>query len=138
MTNDIVDALSVKLRELFPDVKIYSENIEQGFTAPCFYISVILHTKTPYIGKRAKHTYTFGLQYFPKHGNSELGEAEDILADLGDIRLANGNLLHTTCGDIERVDGALICPCAVSVVMIEMPGGEKMSGEAGIESKVRE
>lgn len=138
MLNDIIDALSVKLRELFPDAKIYSENIEQGFSEPCFYISVILHTKTPYIGSRAKYSYTFNLQYFPQNGNAEINNVADILADLGDITLTNGSLLHTSCGEMERVDGMLICPYTVSVVMVEVADGEKMDGEAEVESKVKE
>ena len=138
MLNNIIDALSIKLRQLFPHVKIYSENIEQGFREPCFYISVILHTKTPYIGTRARYSYVFNLQYFPQNGNTEINDAADILADLGDITLADGSLLHTRCGEMERVDGILICPCMVSVVMVEAADGEKMDGEAEVESKVKE
>lgn len=139
MLNDIIDALSIKLRELFPDVKIYSENIEQGFGEPCFYISVILHTVRQYIGMRAQHSYTFNLQYFPQNGkNEELNHAEDLLAELGDIRLANGRLLHTVCGEMERTDGVLICPCQVSVVLVGYLQDEEMEGEAEVESKVKE
>lgn len=139
MLNEILNALSRRLRELFPCAKIYSENIEQGFSGPCFYISVILHTVRQYIGMRAKHSYTFNLQYFPEGGkNQELNQAEDLLTELGDIQLADGRLLHTVCGDMERADGVLICPCQVSAVLVGYPQGEEMQGEAEVESKVRE
>lgn len=139
MLNEIFDALSRRLRELFPSAKIYSENIEQGFNGPCFYISVILHTVRQYIGMRAQHNYTFNLQYFPQNGkNEELNHAEDLLAELGDIRLADGRMLHTICGDIERADGVLICPCQVSVVLVGYLQDEEMEGEAEVESKVKE
>lgn len=139
MLNDIIDALSVRLHELFPQAKIHSENVEQGFIEPCFYISVVLHSLRQYIGMRTKHTYTFNLQYFPANGkNEELNSAEDLLTELGDIRLVNGELLHAVCGEIERVDGVLICPCSVSVVLIGSVEGEKMDGETDVESKVRD
>ena len=46
MFNDLIDAISKRLLEYFPESvpNIYSENIEQGFNEPCFYISLINST----------------------------------------------------------------------------------------------
>ena len=71
MFNDLIDAISKRLLEYFPESvpNIYSENIEQGFSEPCFYISLINSTNKNKLGPGRGKRYKFDIMYF----NNNLG-----------------------------------------------------------------
>jgi hypothetical protein len=91
--SNIVDAISVNvdcaLNSINDNVAIYSENIEQGFDAPCVYIKLISHDQNKLINQRWIRRYHFDVQYFPDSENARVAEMEnvaDILVPiLGDI-----------------------------------------------------
>lgn len=37
--NEVVLAVAKKLRQLYPDVPVYTENVKQGLEKPCFFIT---------------------------------------------------------------------------------------------------
>lgn len=77
-TTNIIDALSVTLDNVFNSdgdrVTIYSEDIEQGFEAPCIYIKLLSSTSQKQINKRWLRHYHFDIHYFPISENGEKGE----------------------------------------------------------------
>lgn len=79
MVNNIIDGISIKLNEIFgDDYEIYSENIEQGFNEPCFFISLLNQTNTPKLGNRSYREYPFDIHYFPSVSNEKNKEINDI------------------------------------------------------------
>ena len=48
MVNRIIDGISIRINEVFgDDYEIYSEDIEQGFKEPCFFILPLNQKKSP-------------------------------------------------------------------------------------------
>lgn len=89
MFNDLIDAISKRLLEYFPESvpNIYSENIEQGFSEPCFYISLINSTNKNKLGPGRSKRYKFDIMYFNNNlGNDDLntmgGKLSTVLEDI--------------------------------------------------------
>lgn len=80
MFDDLIDGISKKLKMVFWDekFKIYSENQEQEFDQPCFYINLIQQMTDYRLGPRRSKRYKFDVMYF----NDELGL--DDLNRIGD------------------------------------------------------
>ena len=97
MFNDLIDAISKRLLEYFPESvpNIYSENIEQGFSEPCFYISLINSTNKNKLGPGRSKRYKFDIMYFNNNlGNDDLNTMGDKLSTvLEDIQIGNA-LIH--------------------------------------------
>lgn len=98
MINDIVNGISNALYEQYgQDKKIYTENIEQGFSEPCFFIAVLETKQTRYIGNRYKLTIPINVHYFPatKAKKREMQDVAQVLHfALQRITLANGDMLN--------------------------------------------
>lgn len=94
MVNKIIDGISIKLNQVFGDeVRIYSENVTQGLTTPCFFIATLNVSQNPMLGKRAYRKNFFDVHYFPAVSNSK-GECETVASDLYDV-LENITLIDT-------------------------------------------
>mgnify|MGYP003089661033 FL=1 len=93
MFNDLIDAISKRLLEYFPESvpNIYSENIEQGFSEPCFYISLINSTNKNKLGPGRGKRYKFDIMYFNNNlGNDDLNSMGDKLSTvLEDIQIGD-------------------------------------------------
>lgn len=72
MINNIIDAISLALSEEFPEKDIYTENVEQGLTEPCFLITTIKPDNKHFFNNRYKRNNLFSIQYFPEGGRSEI------------------------------------------------------------------
>ena len=111
MVNDLIDAISVKLNQVFGDgVKIYSESVKQGLKEPCFFIAVLNPTQSPIIGVRYFRAHPFDIHYFPSKdgGNQEIQDVASKLFDtLEYITLLNGDLVRGTEMHYEKVDDVL-------------------------------
>lgn len=97
MFNDLIDAISKRLLEYFPESvpNIYSENIDQGFSEPCFYISLINSTNKNKLGPGRSKRYKFDIMYFNNNlGNDDLNTMGDKLSTvLEDIQIGDA-LIH--------------------------------------------
>lgn len=109
MLNDVVTGISIRLHELFGDThKIYTENVEQGLTAPCFFIKTLPTIHKPLLGKRSQRTYSFVISYFPKEGNEEMMKvSEQLLDGLEYITLLSGEMIRGRSMEAEIVDDVL-------------------------------
>lgn len=111
MVNDLIDGISIKLNQVFGDgVRIYSEDVKQGLTEPCFFIAVLNPLQTQVIGNRYFRQQPFDIHYFPavQDNNNELQEmASDLFIALEYITLVNGDLVHGKEMRYEVVDGVL-------------------------------
>ena len=97
MFNDLIDAISKRLLEYFPESvpNIYPEHIEQGFSEPCFYISLINSTNKNKLGPGRSKRYKFDIMYFNNNlGNDDLNTMGDKLSTvLEDIQIGDA-LIH--------------------------------------------
>lgn len=132
MVNDIINAISIKLNSVFGDrYSIYSENMEQGLTEPCFFIKYLTTTTKSYLGKRKRHSYSFDIHYFPEAGNEEmLNVAENMLEALEWITLLNGDILRGLSLQSEIVDDVLHVSVSYPVMLTVAGTGEPMESAA--------
>lgn len=109
MINSIIEGISISLNNAF-NYKIYTENIEQGFKEPCFFIQSVSTLEKKQLMGRYQKTNLFDILYFPKGKNSNaecLEVAENLYSLLEYIEDSNNNLLHGTSMNYKIADGIL-------------------------------
>lgn len=109
MINDIMNAISIKLYEVFGDgYKIYLNDVQQGLTEPCFLITVVDYSKEPLLQSRSKRLVPFDILFFPNKGKSQCHEvADQMMNELDMVTLLNGDMMHGTEMRSEIVDDVL-------------------------------
>lgn len=67
MVNNIVLGIAQKIRTVFTEseYRLYTEKVEQGFSEPCFFVSLINQIQRQRLGHRYRETYSFDIIYFP-------------------------------------------------------------------------
>jgi len=95
MVNDIVLGIAQKIRTVYPESEysLYTENVEQGFKEPCFFVSLINQMQRQRLGNRHKETYSFDVIYFPTEDGNVNGECNTVSAELYEL------LEYITVGD---------------------------------------
>ena len=79
----IRSAIVVKLRELFPDITVYKEKIEQGIRYPHFFILPLNTTYEKELGLRGWVYYQVNIRYRPTQDfNSKYSDLEQFGTDL--------------------------------------------------------
>lgn len=111
MINSIIAAISQALNAEFGDgYNIYTEEVKQGLSEPCFFISCINPTNKLFLGKRYFRENQFCLQYFPADSSRAREEcnavAERLYWALEYIRVA-GDLTRGTQMRYEVADDVL-------------------------------
>lgn len=111
MINEIIKGVSIKLNTAFEGkYKIYQNDVEQGFTIPCFFISALKPDIAPLQKNRFMNRNPLDVHYFPtsRRNNSEMFKvAGDLMECLEFITLPNGDVLHGTSMSYEVEDGVL-------------------------------
>lgn len=111
MINKLIDAISIKLNQVFgDDYEINSENVKQGLKEPCFFIKVLNPTQSQIVGQRYFKDNPFDLHFFPKiEGNNEEinNVAENLFDAMEYIQLLDGDLVRGTHMHYETVDNVL-------------------------------
>lgn len=93
MVDNIIDGISIKLNEVFGDeFNIYGEDIEQGLTEPCFFITCIAASSNQVVGKRYEYKQVFDIHYFAKQ--SEVHEVAHQLYSALEYITLDGNLIR--------------------------------------------
>ena len=89
---ELIDAIAEALfQEFGSDYEIYTENVEQGLTEPCFLIRCLNPTKNRHLGLRYKRTNQFSIQYIPstEETNEECASVlERLFECLEDVHLS--------------------------------------------------
>lgn len=109
MINDIMNAISIKLHEVFGDAyEINMEDVAQGLQEPCFLITLVDYSKEPLLQSRSKRLVPFDILFFPSDGSSQCYEvADQMMNELEFITLLDGDKMHGTKMKAEVVDGVL-------------------------------
>ena len=107
--NDILDAISIKLNQIFGDkYTIYTNSIEQGFNMPCFYIKQLPENRYKKVGNRYYNETSFVIHVFLEKATiEELNEIGQELYELEYIELLNKELLRGSSMKTEIVDNVL-------------------------------
>lgn len=99
MIDEIITGISLALDKKFNEqadaYTIYSEKVEQGLKEPCFIISPVEVSKTPFLNLRSKCSYEFDIVFISKSGTqAEMLRTADLLfPTLNMITLLNGGML---------------------------------------------
>lgn len=101
MINDIMDAVTRKLYELFGDgFEIYTEPVKQGLKEPCFFIQFLEPSEKPMVGQRYSLRTDLCIQYLSGERSEVLRELNRMTGCLMDgleyITLADGSLIRGT------------------------------------------
>lgn len=100
MYNDILDAVTRKLAELFPECTIYIDSVEQGLKEPCFFVGFLEPAEKQMIGPRYFRKAGIYIQYLPQRTDQPSREVYTVAEVLNDqmdyISLSNGDLMHGT------------------------------------------
>lgn len=111
MINEIIQGVSIKLNAYFEGkYKIYQNDVEQGFTTPCFFITALKPDISPLQKNRYMSRNPLDVHYFPTNGrnNAEMYEvAGDLVKCLEYITLPNGDMFHGTSVSYQVEDGVL-------------------------------
>ena len=89
----------MKIRTEFQEdsYNIYTEEVEQGFCEPCFFIQCFSQSEKDKLSERFLAQHSFVISYFPKKGNAECWQVQKKLQYLlYYITLEEGSLLRGT------------------------------------------
>lgn len=96
MVNKMVDGIVQAISSVYGEgYEIYTENVEQGLTEPCFLIECINPSFEQFLGQRYQEKVPFCVHYFPK-GPDKSEECNAVFSDL------------TECLEYVSVDGDLV------------------------------
>lgn len=87
-----------KLKQFYPEIKVYGEEISQGFKAPCFFIEMFPTSESRVMGNRYKRYHAFDIHYFSDANdtNDDLHEmAERLYNQLEFITVNDDDLMGT-------------------------------------------
>lgn len=142
MYNDILDAITCRLNELFgDDYAIHTDPVRQGLKEPCFFVQFLEPTEKPMVGRRYFRDTGIAIQYLLGEQTEilrEMNRAADLLMDgMEYITLSDGDILRgtdrSTRSDLEeRVLTFLVNYNAFIIKPAEeVPGMDELSAEIG-------
>ena len=107
---NLIDAIAEALfQEFGSGYDIYTEQVEQGLTEPCFLIRCLNPTKNLFLGRFYKRTNQFSIQYIPStaEANEECASVLERLFECLEDVFLHGKPLHGTEFHAEITDGIL-------------------------------
>lgn len=109
MIKDIMDAIAIRLHEVFGDeFEINQEDVVQGLKEPCFLITLVDYSKEPLLQSRSKRLVPFDILFFPSNGVLQCYKvADQMMNELEFITLLDGDTMHATKMKTEVVEDVL-------------------------------
>ena len=106
MINEIMDAIAIKLHEVYGDeYEIHQNDIKQGLQEPCFLITLIDSEKENLLNLRSKRLLPFDILFFSSSGKNRVSDT--LMNELDMIKCIDGDLLHGTKMGSEIIDDVL-------------------------------
>jgi hypothetical protein len=107
--NDVVQSIIAALKQHFPNIKRYGEEIKEGFQAPCFFIKVFPVSHTREQGRRYLRSHSVDIHYFPAtaYANNEMHDMAEKLYEAMEYVAVNGQICRATEMNHEIIDGVL-------------------------------
>ena len=140
MIKNIMDAIAIKLHEVFDDeYEINQEDVAQGLKEPCFLITLVDYSKESLLQSRTKRLVPFDILFFPSNGVLQCYEvADQMMNELENIKLLDGDTMHGTKMKTEVVDGVLHFFVNYNFIGIVDNGPLENMGSIEIESGTKE
>lgn len=111
MLNDIITGIAKALGATFgSEYRVYKNDVQQGLTEPCFFVSTLKPEQTQLLGDRAIWRNPFDILFFPREPstNEELyNVATRLMYGLRYITLPDGDLLRGRSISYQVIDGVL-------------------------------
>lgn len=129
MIEEIITAISLRLQEVYPQVMVVTDGIEQGLEdKPCFLLTLLEPRRVPLVGQRWQQENLFDIQYLHfRAKNQQLYTiAEELFSELEYITLLDGGLLRGTGMRFAVQDGVLHFFVTYTVFLYEKDEKEKM------------
>lgn len=86
--NDIKDGVIAKIAFLYPDIKIYDEEIKKGLVEPSFYVKILTAGQDKEIGRRYNRVHSFDVHYFSQTNEDKHAVAEKLYEEFEYIQAA--------------------------------------------------
>jgi len=104
--NDVRTGIITALKQQFPAMKIYGEEIKQGFTEPCFFVKLLSGDHNREVDRRYLRAHSFDIHYFGASNQDMYDVAESLYATLEYINVT-GSLFRGKKMRHEIINGAL-------------------------------
>ena len=141
MINEIISGLTNGIYEEFGSgYKIYTEDVEQGLSEPCFFIAVLDARQVRIIGNRYMLTAVLDVHYFPstKAKNKEMQDvASRLYKVLERITFLDGDMLNGFELKWEAVDEVLHFFVTYKPTMNYLAAPEEDMGEVTVVAKTK-
>ena len=107
---NVINGLVKRLHECFPDHKIYTENVEQGLSPPCFSVICEQPVFRRVMGKRYFRSFDFCIYYYPKKDDffSEINEVSEKLIPSLELIEVDGDLIRGSDFSTKTVDDVMV------------------------------
>lgn len=107
--NDVRRGVIATLKQNFPNIKIYGEEIKGGFQEPCFFVKVFPVSHIREQGRRYLRAHSLDIHYFPatEYANEEMHDIAEQLYNVMEYITVTGQLCRGTNMRHEIVDGVL-------------------------------
>jgi hypothetical protein len=109
VVNNIINGIVIKIDSLFGNnTIIYTEEVEQEFKEPCFYVKLLRASHRQILNNRYYLEHSFDVHYFPGTAdkNAEMFDTATKLSALEYITIG-GSLVRGTKINYQTVDGVL-------------------------------
>lgn len=141
MLNDIIGGVTAAIDKEFGDnYEVYTENIEQGLKAPCFFVKSLEVSQRRYVGNRYLLTVPLDVHFFPagKRAKADMHDAATRLQfALERITLLNGDLVSGIDAHYEIVDSVLHFFITYNMVVKYSSDPVESMGDLAIDSHMK-
>lgn len=131
-SENVLKGLVKRLRESFPDYRVYTENVEQGLSPPCFSVICEQPVFRRFMGKRFIRGFDFCIYYYPKSDDffSEINSVSEQLIPSLELIEVDGDLIRGSKFSTKTVDDVMVICAAYEVFVYEeekIPVMEKLT-----------
>lgn len=139
--NKIVDGICEALNAEFGDsYEIYTEDVKQNLTEPCFSIVLLKLSTEQFLGKRYMKKHQFCIHYFPQDKDSPNTECFDVfdrLCDCLEYIEVDGDVVRGTEMEGEMADGVLNFMVSYNMFVTKEEEGEPAMETIDHETQVK-
>ena len=120
---DLTLSIINELASLFPDNTFYQEQMEQGFSEPCFYVYPISATQDPLLTTRNYRKRLYCATWFPDTSLDTTMEQLETMSDrlMNEFKFLHDDKLHILSKDLKVQDGVIVMTFGISYVVKEVP-----------------
>lgn len=120
---DLTLSIINELASLFPDNSFYQEQMEQGFSEPCFYVYPISSTQDPLLTTRNYRKRLYCATWFPDTSLGTTMEQLETMSDslMNEFKFLHDDKLHILSKDLKVQDGVIVMTFGIHYVIKEVP-----------------